>query len=330
MTRRLAPHTPSTLLRVARTVFGSEATHTIFEPLVADWQGDMRDRHTPLARLGGTVRWMAAFTVSAFVVSVALAFGWRDQTSKSGTFRTIAVFAVGGGALLLAPQTLLLRANDWRELSTALVCTLLVSAGTVALPLALGPAGVDVARSGIVEKAVARWRLSGVTLAVVVVQAASIGWLVPALARVEHDQRASRLAAPLPASAATLPLQDLLQPPRPSDPLTLSAYARRQELGNRVAWTVWPAAIAALGWRLGSRYPATRRAGVPMAASWALAFAALATPTLLTWWLIAGGPFGTPSLPVRFLPTESLLVAAALLKPRRGVAANRDHGGAAA
>lgn len=301
-------------LRLARRWFGRAAANRIFEPLVADWEHDVRSRTSGPARMAAGLRWTLSFCCTALVIGLGMALPrYQPGTWLRSPLATIVASAGAATALLLSALSF----QAWQELTPAMFRVLGVEAAKVALPLALAPAAVLLARCGFTAYPERRWRLGGMTLLVLLAQFGIVGWVGPTFARLERQERNERtpVFAAFPDTPATLRFDELLRPSQSHEPLSLSTYARHQELWNRIVWVVWPAAVVVFGWRLGRhRVASHRRTGVA-AASWALSLAALMTPMVLMSWLVPGSPFGSPSLVIRFLPCELLIVAAFLLPP---------------
>lgn len=301
-------------LRLARRMFGRAIASRVFEPLVADWECDVRRRTSGPARMATGLRWAASFCHAALVVGIGMARPRRQPGAwLRSPLATIVASACAATALLLSALSF----QAWQELTPAMLRVLGAAATKVALPLALAPAAVLLARAGFAAYPERRWQLGGVTLLVLLAQFGIVGWIGPTFARLERQERNERtpVFAAFPDTPATLRFDELFRPAQSHEPLSLSTYARRQELWNRIVWVVWPAAVVVFGWRLGrNRMASYGRAGVA-AASWALSLGALMTPMVLMSWLVPGSPFGPPSLVIRFLPCELLIVAAFLLQP---------------
>ena len=287
-------------------VFGDDTAERVFAPLIADWAHEVNAHASATARALAHARWGAAFALSATRIGATQLVRWRTSRGDAhAAGRTLAASVALGALMILSPVVWSLRGS--RELTPAVLALLLAKACAIALPLALGTVAVSTRRRG----AVRRSTLLGLTAVAVVIQFGSVGWVQPALARASDRERVCSLG--IPPTPATLALHALVRPALASKPLTLSDDARRHEMANRIAWTVWPAAVAAFAWRLGPRTRRRRMAGVGLA--WGVPAALLVTPELARWWLVEGGPFGRPSLLVTFMPTLSLLMVAWWLGP---------------
>jgi hypothetical protein len=314
------------LIRWATRLFGGEIAERVFVPLVADWQHDLAGRSTLRTRAVAHVRWAAAGVRAAILVGIDLAAPRRWPAGAPGPVRrALLVCALSSTAGVLMSQVLRLHVLAWRELTAGLVLALLANVVTIASPLALAQGAVWLGRVPRGDRHAVRWMLGGVTIAVLAVQLALVGWILPFVVRLERDVRNERVPAhvTLRETPAALALPELVRHGQERAPLELYSYARRNELWDRITWVVWPAAAAVFGWRLGRRTSGRGPAlvgGVPFL----LPLAALLAPLLLTPWLVVGGYLGAPSTPVRFLPTLLLLATAALLRQPVGSAGEAD------
>lgn len=294
------------LVRWSARVFGGDVAERVFAPLVADWQHEADAHASASATAVVHARWGGAFALSAIRVGATQLVRWRTSRAGAHTVgRTLASSVAASVVVILAPVVWSLRGS--RELTPVVLALLLAKACAIALPLALGT--VAVWTEG--PRATRGSMLLALTAVAVVMQVGSVGWIQPALARASDRERVCTLSAP--PTPATLALHTLIRPALAGEPLTLSGDARRQEVANRIAWTVWPAAVAAFAWRLGPRTRRRRTAGVGLA--WCVPAVLLVAPELARWWLVEGGPYGRPSLLVTFMPTLSLLMVAWWLGP---------------
>ena len=294
------------VVRWAAVCFGDDTAHRVFEPLVADWQGEWAALPRGLPRVRSWLSGGIALIITAALTFAEAAMPWRhDADVRRRTGRIIAAFAAVGTVILMAPFVGYLHDPPRGML---LLTLLAPSSAPLALAFALLPAGMYCGSiSAGASRARRRLQLVGLVCAVVVLLLALIGWFGPVANQVWRETIVGR---PVGRGIKELLLPELWG----RDTLVEHGGARNlgAELRIRLALVfAWPVSLAIFGWRLG-RHRRTAGAGA-MTFWWA--FAAVM--------IVAADParhIGR-DLPWLLMPLVWVLAASAL-RPRSRVASD--------
>lgn len=299
------------LLSWAARAFGDDISSRVFAPLVADWLRDREAATTRWRRLQRDISGMVALGMTAAQVAARFSQPWdlpvRDVGAIGVTF-----LGYAGIGLIVGLAPFVLAPGAFVPMRLALLSMLAPAMLAVTLPVALLPTAATIERRARGRwPARAPWQVATLTLALMVLLAAHLGWVVPATNQQFRVRSVSALAgrgADLPRGLKELALPELLGARTPSDVYpTVTTSSRRQEAALRVAlMTLWPGIFALFGWRL------ARRRGSPGARSlagwWTLA---LVSALLVSFGASLGpGPYQLPSVAV--IALTWLLGAAAL------------------
>lgn len=298
------------LVRWSARVFGDDAAERVFAPLVADWQHETHARPSGLARQVEHARWIAAFTRSTLAVGATALVRWRVPREQARpVLRTVALVGCGGQGLVFGLTLALFLIFEGRALPPFRSLMLFVKFATITTPLALGPAAARLARleHHVPER---RWMLVSLALAVAFGQLAVVGWGMPLLTDLVLSEIGCLYGYVRPQRA--VPLHEMFRPMAADAVVSWWAF-HRTDLIRRLLWVALPAAIAAFGWRLGSRPMARRDHRV--AAAWAVPALLLLLEWMTTLSVPMRGEYSLTATLVRLMPVASLLALAWWLGP---------------
>lgn len=71
-------------LRLAQRMFGRAIASRVFEPVVADWECDVRSRTSGPARMAAGLRWTLSFCRAALLVGIGVA---RPRRQSMATWK---------------------------------------------------------------------------------------------------------------------------------------------------------------------------------------------------------------------------------------------------
>jgi hypothetical protein len=239
----------SRALAFASRWFDPATVHSIFEPLVADWQRDWQDAPRSHRRWA-SLRGLLAFLTAVLVSSPRIAMTSAPPELSNRVVKIVARFTIAGAALLTIPF--------WLEMNRAwtqglLVLFILPGAMVMALPFSM-IAAADALRSD--DKTpghVARALALKVGATCVLLMIGVHGWVVPASNVVWR-----RLMAPTEIGVPQRGVRELNTFELISDPARATAFEGtnawgraaiiRRELNNRAHLAVLPALLLWLRW----------------------------------------------------------------------------------
>jgi hypothetical protein len=261
------------LLTWARRWFDAGTVARVFEPLVADWQGEWGEA-VARRRRRVSIRWTTAFATAVVVSSPrAILLAPMPASMTRRVLARIVIFTGVVSALLMVPLLLELREMPLPDLAAA-AFWLLPSSAILAFPFAMTWAA-DAMRRQAVPTPVERVAAFRIGLMAVILAAAVLGWGMPAANRQFREIAAPAYARPPALGVRELTLHELIaMSPRATADRLYGRHgyrgAIRRELNNRAVFAVLPAVLLWVRWGALTR-PRKRFSPLPVSLATAIA-----------------------------------------------------------
>jgi hypothetical protein len=286
------------LLRLADLACGAHARATVFEPLVADWQRQLRDSRSQAARA-----WIAVSGGAAFARSLgrcANLSAMAQQMPRSSYGLILGVFSMLTVFHFLQPIQILWRRAMWQQPEFLFIWVDRPFTMLWYVPGALA-AGVGFAILPATLLAFsAGWRLRRVVSAAMLACVAVVvldGWVQPTFGRFQHDRWLAGLnrPAPQPGVRNATQLQLIVLAAGRNPEIAADARARLTAQASQVLTAI---SLAALGAAIGRARRASGRT--------------VRLRALAGWWLLAWTAFALlrywSNYPTTFPPVNRVLV----------------------